>query len=180
MIEQFDIMIMEWINQFHNPILDGLMILFSYVGNLGIVWLVISLLLMIYRQKKAALGTVLAIAISALLSELIFKNLINRPRPFVENEHLVPLVHKPTSSSFPSSHTTSSFAAASFLFKRDIKKWLMLVLAFLISFSRIYVNVHHPSDVIVGMILGIVMGIGVDRLVKYIYIKYISENDEDY
>lgn len=174
MITQIDIMIMEWLNQFHNPVIDGIMVFFTFLGDLAIIWFVIAGYLMYKGRKKEAIGLVVTIILSAIVTEVLLKNIFMRPRPFIENKALFPLIARPTSSSFPSGHTTSSFAAATFLNKNRCFGWLSTGLALMISISRVYVNVHHPSDIIVGMIIGIVVGLFVQFVMKKVKIKWLA------
>lgn len=105
------------------------------------------------------ISVILASFSSFVLSELILKNLIQRQRPQYEiNTTILPFdfYH---SFSFPSGHACIAFAAALVLSKYNKqKKWLFYLLAFLISFSRIYLGKHYPSDVLAGAILGLIIG----------------------
>ena len=95
-----------------------------------------------------------------LLGEFGIKNIICRPRPFVTYPDLTVNGITPTGFSFPSGHTTSSFAAAAVIIIRKEKFAVFTaVLAFLIAFSRLYNCVHYPTDVLCGAVLGIALAI---------------------
>lgn len=161
LIHQFDSCILQFIqNNMHEAILDKLMIIFTKLGNGGLIWIAISILLIISKKhKKAGVVTLVAIVIGAILGEGIIKHIIQRPRPFIEVNSIHLLVSKPKSFSFPSGHTTAAFAAAVVLSKYFRKyRVQFFVLAFLIAFSRMYLYVHYPTDVLAGFILGIVSG----------------------
>lgn len=133
------------------------MIAITMLGDSGIIWILISLvLLMSNRYRKVGFMVLGALALGSILGEVIIKNIVQRDRPFIVMEGIDMLIKAPTSYSFPSGHTTSSFAAAGVLsinFKN--KSIYIFALASLIAFSRIYLGVHFPTDIIVGIILGL-------------------------
>ena len=99
----------------------------------------------------------LSMGAGALITNVCLKNLVARPRPYEVVEGLVPLIGKPTDYSFPSGHTCASFACALVLYRILPKKYGVpaVILASLIAFSRLYVGVHYPTDVLGGMFVGI-------------------------
>ena len=103
-----------------------------------------------------------AMALGYLIGDIGIKHLVARPRPFLVNTDVDLYINAPTSHSFPSGHSTASFAAVTSLFGMlKEKRWIAysaLGLAILIVFSRLYNYVHYPSDVLCGMILGIICG----------------------
>lgn len=162
LINEFDIYILQFIqNNMHTPVLDKLMIFATKLGNNGLIWIFISILLVIIskKHKKAGFVTLLALFIGAMLGEVIIKHIVQRPRPFLEMNTIKLLIPKPKSFSFPSGHTTAAFAAVVVL-SRYFKKYSIefFILAFLIAFSRMYLCVHYPTDVLAGIILGIISG----------------------
>lgn len=142
----------------HNGVFDKMMPLISAMGNLGIIWIVISLVLLFSKKyRKAGFLCICALMLTAIVGEGILKNLIQRPRPFNVIPTMQLLVSKPPSYSFPSGHTASSFAAA-FIISNEIKKlWVpVYFFAAAIAFSRMYLFVHYPSDILGGILLGII------------------------
>ena len=91
--------------------------------------------------------------------QLLLKPIIARPRPFTFRPELTLLVKAPRDFSFPSGHTAASFAAASALLFSKAKGWIpAMVLAALIALSRLYLYVHYPTDVLAGVVVGVLCG----------------------
>jgi undecaprenyl-diphosphatase len=146
-----------------NPVFEGL----SYAGRLGLLWIVIALVLCaVYRRWGVFALTVIAVAL-ADWSATGLKALIGRPRPpvrYPEPKTLVPLPHD---ASFPSGHAATSFAAATMLslsFPRFAP--FLYVLAAAVAFSRVYVGVHYPLDVLGGALLGTLVAVVLRWLVS--------------
>ncbi len=153
------------------PWLTPIVVFITSLGNAGIFWIAVSLLLLI-PQKTRRIGcmSLAALFASLLINNLLLKNLVRRIRPYDLCSVLHPLVAKPVDFSFPSGHTGSSFAAAVVLYRQLPKKAgiPLLVLAALIGLSRLYVGVHYPSDVFAGMLTGMGAGYLAERIVlKY-------------
>ena len=130
-------------------------------GNLGIIWIVISVLLMTKKDYRVLGQTILiALVITTIIGEGIIKNIVKRKRPFYGDDDKELLISRPITYSFPSGHTASSFAVAAVFIKTDNAASLeIILLACLIAFSRIYLGVHYPSDVIGGGIIGALCGL---------------------
>ena len=158
-IYELDQRILLYIQEYvRDDFLTPAMKFITTLGNAGFIWIVLTILLCLsVRYRKAGFNCVSALFLSLLINNVFLKNFIARSRPFDVISSLVPLITKPTDYSFPSGHTACSFAVGFFLFRKLPKKYGIpaLLLAVLISFSRLYVGVHYPSDVIAGMISGI-------------------------
>jgi len=150
------------------PILDHIMPALSWMGNLGTVWIALLGAMAAFGKRtgrKIAVAGLAALAIGFAASEVI-KEITMRPRPFLTFPDVRLLIPEPSSFAFPSGHTTSAFAAASgavLAAKRLLQRvplwgWGTLALAAAISYSRIYVGVHWPTDVAAGMLLGLASG----------------------
>jgi len=150
------------------PIFDRLMPALSWMGNVGVIWVVVLGTIAGLGKKtgrKIAVAGLAALAIGFASSEVI-KEITMRPRPFLALSDVRLLIPEPSSFAFPSGHTTSAFAATSgavLAAKRLLRRvplwgWGMLVLAAAISYSRIYVGVHWPTDVAAGVLLGFASG----------------------
>lgn len=143
------------------PALDGVMRFFTHLGDSGFVWLVLTALLLAFRRTRRA-GWVLAAALifDAVLCNILLKPMVGRIRPcdiLTEAELLIP---RPADFSFPSGHTAASFASVTALWLAGKKRWAMaaLPLAVLIAFSRMYLCVHFPTDILGGAVLGTACG----------------------
>ena len=141
-----------------NNILDYIIPKITNLGELGLIWIIISIILLISkRYRKIGFTCILALLLSLLFTDLSIKQLVQRQRPIIRYPIENSIIAIPTSYSFPSGHTSSSFAAAWVLYRQmDKYKLTFLVLAGLIAFSRMYLYVHYLSDVIAGVLVGII------------------------
>ena len=152
-----------------NPILDNLMIFITSLGNGGMIWIVATIVLLIPKKtRKAGIMSAVALLGSLIINNNIVKNIVQRPRPFVTFTDLQIIIPTPSEFSFPSGHTSSSFAAAAVFYRHLPKKFGIpsVVLAGLIGFSRLYVGVHYPTDVIAGVLMGILLSYLAEYLVN--------------
>ena len=157
-----------------NPIFNSIMIFITNLGNGGMIWIAATVTLLI-PKKTRRIGIMSAVALlgSLIINNEIIKNLVKRPRPFVTFTDLQIIIPTPSQYSFPSGHTSSSFAAAA-VFARHLPKKLgipSVVLAGLIGFSRLYVGVHYPTDVIAGVVMGILLSYLAEFLVNFVQKK---------
>lgn len=155
--------ILLWLQEFvRGAVLDPIVCFYTHLGDKGLLWLGLCALLLCFpKTRKAGLLGLLSLALGFLCTNVILKNLVGRPRPWLTVEGLVPLVNEPDPNSFPSGHTCSSFAAAVAWFHSLPERWMGvagLVLAALMGLSRLYVGVHFPSDVLVGGLVGFACG----------------------
>lgn len=164
-ITNIDIQILHGIHDaLHGPVLDAVMVFFTRLGDAGFIWLALAAALLINKKTRVyGLAMLLALAVEFLVINLGLKNLTARPRPFLIDPTLATtLINLPQSWSFPSGHTGSSFAAAValclFPWRRTWVRALPLLLAAVISFSRLYLGVHYPTDVLFGLIIGVACG----------------------
>lgn len=136
--------------------LDLVMPLISKLGNGGLIWLLLALALAVVpATRKTGFVVLAALALDFLCCNLIAKPLIGRIRPCDVNTAVQLLVNRPTDFSFPSGHTAASFTAVFALYFRGARLWKpALVMALLIAFSRLYLYVHYPSDILAGVLLG--------------------------
>lgn len=146
----------------HNFITDIFFAGISLAGTSGAVWFVILALLFLREEiteKKIFLALAVAGLVSFILVEGILKPVAGRPRPEFTLAGVIVVSDHTVSPSFPSGHATIAFAAAMILSYAH-RKWagLYYLLAVLISFSRIYIGKHYPSDVLAGTLLGSVIG----------------------
>ncbi len=158
MILRWDPSILLWIQEnFRAPWMDAFWIGITKLGDAGWFWIVTILLLLCFKKtRKIALMAALSLILCVVLNNLVLKTLVNRVRPYDAIAQLRALVPPLKDSSFPSGHTSVSFSVAWIYYLVGNKKVgiAALVLAALIGLSRLYVGVHYPSDVLVGMLLG--------------------------
>ena len=177
MIQKIDIVLLEFINNnLQNPILDKLMPSITYLGDMGMIWIIISIILMITKKyRKVGNLSNLALTLSTIIGEVVLKNIVLRPRPFYELTNISLLIEKPLSYSFPSGHTGSSFAVAGVI-GTLIKNYKIpvFILAILMAFSRLYLYVHYPTDIVGGIILGLTCS----YIVTYKFVKNKKSKSE--
>lgn len=152
-----EIGILDWIQSIRSPVVDMVMTFITRLGNAGAVWIVLAVILLIIPKTRRS-GAVLAAAlcVDAVLCNGILKTLFGRIRPYDVNTSVRLLIARPADFSFPSGHTAVSFAAVTALMMAgEGKLWKpALVIAVLIAFSRLYLYVHYPTDILGGIIVG--------------------------
>ena len=120
------------------------------------IWLVLIAGLLIYKPtRRFGFLCLIALLTEFFINDLILKNLIARPRPFIEN-NLDILIKPPSGYSMPSGHSASSFVIAGmFLLFKQKGRIFVLIIASLIAYSRVYLHVHYLSDILVGAFVGL-------------------------
>lgn len=158
----FDLPVLDWIaGNLWNPVLDILMPIITVLGDAGIFWIACAVvMLLIPKTRKTGLAMGLALLIGLLLCNLTLKPLVARIRPYdfqfaqFGNEIKL-LIEAQHDFSFPSGHTIASFEAATVLMIRNRRLGIpAMILAVLIAFSRLYLYVHYPTDVLASVVLG--------------------------
>ena len=169
-----EIQILNWLQSLHTPILDKIMQLITHLGDMGIIWIILTIvMLLIPKTRKSGVIMAAALIVDVILCNVILKNLIARVRPYDVNTAVQVLVAKPKDFSFPSGHTAASFASVVALFMAGERKlWKpALMLSCLIAVSRLYLYVHYPTDVLGGMVFGILAGFAGYWIVKLLETK---------
>ena len=172
--ESFDLPILDWIQaHLQCELLDKAMPIITMLGDAGIFWIACAVLLMLFpRTRRIGLGMGFALAMGLLVCNLTLKPLVARMRPYDYQIEVLGrswesllvagklLVETPHDFSFPSGHTIASFEACTVLMLGNKKLGIpATLLAIAIAFSRMYLYVHYPTDVIASVILGTLFGI---------------------
>lgn len=175
--EHFDLPILEWIaSNLRCAFLDAVMPVITLLGDAGIFWIALSVILLClpkYRRVGLAMGASLLIGL--LVCNITLKPLIARPRPYdYQLEHfgktIELLIAAQHDFSFPSGHTLASFEAATVLMLNNRKLGIpALILASIIAFSRMYLYVHYPTDVLFSVGLGIGIAFLSNWLIKKLF-----------
>jgi undecaprenyl-diphosphatase len=153
-----------------NPIFDFIMPIITIMGSLY-GWIIFSMVIYLFGGKfgrKVAILALIALFFSNVIV-IVLKSVVGEPRPFLTLPN-VDLLVSADGESFPSGHTASAFAAATviglkyYLESEGRLRWLiypLMVLAFLVGFSRIYIGVHYPYDVVIGALIGTICALAV-------------------
>lgn len=151
----------------------------THLGGLGKIWIAISLVLICFRKTRwAGIAGLLGLIFSLCINNIILKNLFARTRPYEVVEGLVLLGKKASDFSFPSGHTGSSFAAAAAMFTllgKGKARWLLLVFAAFMAYTRLYIGIHYPTDIIGGLITGVFCGLAAAYTVKFIKNRFLTK-----
>lgn len=157
--------IAQIISGLQNTFLDPLMVWFTKIGDLWAIWLIITLLLILWKKyQHEGIALLWWLAINVVLGEWILKHFFHRDRPFLVLPDIILKIPAPQTSSFPSGHTSASFCFAllfTYFFWNKSKMAVVAVwiVAIGISFSRLYLQVHYPSDVLWGIFAGTVSAV---------------------
>jgi undecaprenyl-diphosphatase len=166
-INAAELSVLHWIREhLQCELLDRVMPVISALANDGIFWILLAVVLLCFsRTRRTGLSMGIAMLLGLLIGNLVLKNLIGRIRPYDLDPSVVLLIDRLSDFAFPSGHTLASFEAATALTVRHRRAGIAaLVLAALIAFSRLYLFVHYPTDVLAGAALGVGLGLLGSRL----------------
>ncbi|WP_124068297.1 phosphatase PAP2 family protein [Clostridium sp. E02] len=165
--------ILYFLQSVHAPWLDVFMQYITYLGDHGFIWILIGIVFLCYkRTRKMGICLLLSLGIGLLLGNVVLKNMIARQRPcWIDNQILL-LIPNPRDYSFPSGHSLAAFegSVSIWLFHRKWGIWFFL-LATLIAFSRLYLFVHFPTDVLAGITMGILIAVLVHRSMENLIVS---------
>lgn len=167
----FEISILLWIQDNLRGFMDGFWLFITSLADKGRLWILIAVVLLFFKTtRKTAVTMLIALIINHVMTNMVLKDLFARPRPYMVSSEIVPLIRRLSSYSFPSGHTSSSFAAALVMHRMLPKKAGIpaLVFAAMIGFSRMYVGVHYPTDVLGGIAIGIISSVAACCLVRHL------------
>lgn len=160
MVAWFDSVILNWFQSIQNEFLTVLFKAITLLGEGGLIWIALGLCLVAYKKTRwVGISVLLALLFSLLVGNLTLKPLVARPRPCWRNPSVALLIQNPKDYSFPSGHSLSSFAAAMAIFMNHRKMGVAaLLFAFIMGCTRLYFYVHYPTDVLAGMLFGLILG----------------------
>ena len=174
----FDLPVLDWIQaNIQSGFMDKFMPFITKFGDHGTFWMIVAALLFLFpKTRKTGLGMAIAMMIGLLVCNVTLKPLVGRIRPYDLQAELGVAIQllgeRMHDFSFPSGHTIASFEAAVVMLKNSKKLGIpAMILAVLISFSRLYLYVHYPTDVIASIILGTLFALIGDALAGLITSK---------
>lgn len=174
----FEFRFLDFLQSLRTPAGDAFFRVFTHLGDLGIVWILLIVAFLISkRYRKLGITAMAALLLELIICNAVIKNIVARPRPFEFNQAVELLIKRPDDYSFPSGHAGASFAVTfAFLFallykpeknriittnERLMVRWITVmsfVVAVMISLSRMYLYVHYPTDILAGLVLGFLTG----------------------
>ena len=173
-LQSTDFAILDWIAEnLRCAFLDAFFPYFTFLGNGGWFFILTAVVLLCFkRTRKVGLAIGLALIFGLIFGNLTLKPLVARIRPFDARPCIELIISKPSEFSFPSGHTLAAFETATAIFMFN-KKWgtYALIFAAVMGFSRLYLYVHYPSDVIAGAILGSLFGFVAAVIIRRIFKK---------
>lgn len=185
-ITQTDLNILDFLyNNLRCPFLNGFFSFITHFGDAGLFWIALAVIFLIFKKTRK-MGAMMGVALvlGLFICNLGIKPAVARIRPYDLKESLgsvidVIISKKPTDFSFPSGHTVASFEGAVVIFSQN-KKWGIpaLILAALVAFSRLYLYVHYPSDVLVGLVIGVINAVLAVLIVNAVIKKFAKKKAE--
>lgn len=157
----------------------------TFFGEKGLFFIVLSVILLLFKNtRRTGLTMLVAIGLGALMTNVIIKNAVARPRPYAASEEYFSFNQlvggrRESEFSFPSGHVTVTMTAMTALFFSASKKWSWVgfIFTFLMGLSRIYLVVHYATDVVGAIIVGLIAGVIAFYIVKGVY-KILQKNTE--
>ncbi len=158
---EFDAGILLFLQEFvRNRFLTPVLVFITRLGDAGMIWIALSLIFLCFKKtRRTGCMSLLALFFSLCVNNLFLKQIVARTRPYDAIPDLVPLVARLTDFSFPSGHSAAAFSAAGVFVKTLPKRFgiPLFLFAVVIALSRLYVGVHYPSDVLCGVISGLLI-----------------------
>ena len=174
---ELEFVILDALQTIHNNVLDKIMMTFTFLGELGWFWILCGIVMLFFKKYRTNGWIVLfTLLTGVLIANVLLKNMVARVRPYDVNTAINVIISKPTDWSFPSGHTTASFGAAAAIMYAN-KKWgiAAYITAVIIAFSRMYLYVHYPTDILGGIAVGTLSFLIVLALYKQVHRKNLAE-----
>lgn len=167
-----DFAILYGIQNIRTPFLDNFFVtITSMPGNYGQMWVLFGIVLLFFRKtRKCGITMILSYLMVFAIGQYVLKDLIARPRPCHIDQSIELLISRPSSFSCPSTHSGWAFAAAMSIYLHNKKIGIpFIIFSILVAFSRLYLFVHFPSDVLFGIAIGVVFAIFAKFIVNRIF-----------
>lgn len=181
-LNTFEIGILDFIQDHLGcAFLDKAMPIVTLLAEGGIFWITVAVAMLFFKStRKTGLTIGMALVMGLLVCNVTLKPLVGRIRPYDVNTSFPLLVDRLSDYSFPSGHTLASFEAAVTLMICDRRRfgYAALALAFLVAFSRLYLYVHYPTDVLMSIILGTLFALLSYFAVNALYKKFAPTKSE--
>ena len=184
-IQCWDVSVLNWIQEnIANPFFDVFFSLITHLGDAGLFWIAIAVIMLFFKQtRKAGITIGVALILGLILGNGILKNVIGRVRPYDLEGQFGSiksvgdlLVSRPGDKSFPSGHTLASFEAALVLLWRDKRFGIpAVIIAALVAFSRLYLYLHFPTDVFGGILLAALNTFLAVIIVDRVYKRFVDK-----
>lgn len=175
MITTFDESLLLWIqNNLRNDFLTPIFEIITKLGDFGFIWIAMTIVLVcLGKTRRRGMVMTVSLAVTFLINNLLIKNLVHRIRPYEVMSDLNLIIEKESDFSFPSGHSAIAFGTAVVVFMLFSKRYSVypLILAFLMAFSRLYVGVHYPTDVLGGIAIG--------TLVAFVTVKIAKRRESE-
>ena len=172
-----DFNILYAIQGIRTPVLDQIFLaITSIMGSYGQIGLIVAVFLLAFKKtRKAGFCVLLSYFLVLLFGHVLLKDLIARPRPCHLDETIKLLVTRPDSFSFPSTHTAWAFGTATSIFLYYKRAGIFaFVVAAIMGFSRMYMFVHFPTDVLAGLVMGVVVAVIAKMIVEAAYRRKLA------
>ena len=169
----FELQFLDWLQTLQTTILNEIMKAVTHLGDAGALWIILAAVLLAFpKTRKSGAIVAAALIVDLVLCNGILKNI------FDVKEGISLLITAPKDFSFPSGHTAASFTAvAALYFAGEKKLWkISCAVAVLIAFSRMYLYVHYPTDILGGIIVGIVSGLVGAYIIKRVQKRGVVPN----